>query len=86
MRLLCIKWVASGDDTCEKIADICGRSQNSIFVWLRAFREHGFEGLLEPQKPGSEECLFRGVPAGVVEELRKGVEDGRWTTAEAARR
>ena len=86
VRLLCIKLAASGDYTSEQVADICGKSQSSIFVWLKAFREHGFEGLLERQKPGPEEGLFRGVPADAVEELKKGVESGRWTTAEAARR
>jgi transposase len=86
VRLLCIKLAASGDYTSEQIAEICGKSQSSIFVWLKAFREHGFEGLLERQKPGPEKGLFRGVPADVVKELRKGVESGRWATAEAARR
>jgi transposase len=55
---------ASGDYTSEQVAEICEKSQSSIFVWLKAFREHGFEGLLERQKPGPEEGLFRGVPAG----------------------
>jgi hypothetical protein len=47
VRLLCIKLAASGDYTSEQVADICGKSQSSIFVWLKAFREYGFEGLLE---------------------------------------
>jgi hypothetical protein len=55
-------------------------------VWLNAFRKHGFEELLERQKPGPEEGLFRGVPVDAVEELKKGVESGRWTTAVVARR
>ncbi len=86
VRLLCIKLADSGDYTSEQVAEICGKSQSSIFVWIKAFREQGFEGLLERQKPGPEEGSFRGVPADVVGELRKGVESGRWTTAEAARR
>ena len=86
VRLLCVKLVATGEYTSEQIAKICGKSQSSIFVWIKAFRESGFEGLLGRQKPGPEEGSFRGVPEPVLAELRKGVEDGRWTTAEAARR
>jgi transposase len=85
VRLLCIKLAATGDYTSEQVAEICGKSQSSIFVWLKAFREHGFEGLLERQKPGPAAGLFRGVPSLVVEELKRGVESGRWKTAEAAR-
>jgi transposase len=86
VRLLCIKLAATGEYTSEQIAGICGVSQSVAFVWFKAFREQGFEGLLGRQKPGPQEGSFRGVPASVLEELRKGVESGRWTTAEAARR
>jgi transposase len=86
VRLLCVKLAATGEYTSEQVSKICGKSQSSIFVWFKAFRENGFEGLLGRQKPGPEDGSFRGVPASVVEELRKGVESGRWTTAEAARR
>ncbi len=86
VRLLCVKLAATGEYTSEQIAKICGKSQSSIFVWFKAFRKNGFEGLLGRQKPGPENGSFRGVPASVAEELRKGVESGRWTTAEAARR
>jgi transposase len=86
VRLLCIKLAATGEYTSEQVAEICGKSQSAIFVWFKAFRENGFEGLLERRKPGPDEGSFRGVPASVVEELKKGVESGRWTTAEAARR
>jgi hypothetical protein len=86
VRLLCIKLAATGEYTSEQIAGICGKSQSAFFVWFKAFREQGFEGLFGRQKPGRQEGSFRGVPASVLEELRKGVESGRWTRAEAARR
>ena len=86
VRLLCIKLAATGEYTSEQVAKICGKSQSTIFVWFKAFREHGFEGLLGRQKPGPEEGSFRSVLSSVVEELKEGVECGRWTTAQAARR
>lgn len=85
-RLLSIKLAASGEYTSEQIAGICGKSQSSIFVWFKAFREGGFDGLLGREKPGPEEGAFRGLPASVVEELKEGVQSGRWARAEAARR
>ncbi|NBV35212.1 MAG: IS630 family transposase [Proteobacteria bacterium] len=85
-RLLCVKLAATGEYTSEEIAKICGNSKSSIFVWINAFRKDGFEGLLGREKPGPESGTFRGLPVTVVEELREGVQSGRWATAEAARR
>jgi transposase len=85
VRLLCVKLAATGEYTSEEVAKICANSQSCIFLWFKAFREWGFEGLLGRQKPWPGEGSFRGVPASVVEQLKKGVESGCWTTAEAVR-
>ena len=46
VRLLCVKLAATGGYTREQVAEIFGKSQSWIFVWFKAFRENGFEGLL----------------------------------------
>jgi transposase-like protein len=76
VRLLCVKLAATGEYTSEEVAKICGKSQSSIFVWFKAFRERGFEWPLGRQKPGPGEGLFCGVPASVVEQLRAGALNG----------
>ncbi len=84
-RLLCVKLAAKGENSAEEIAEICGCSRASVFEWVKAFREGSFEKLLARQKPGPASGELRGVPEAVESELRRGVESGRWTTAQAAR-
>jgi transposase len=86
VRLLCIRLAACGEHSAEEIANICGASRASVFEWIKAFREGGFENLLQRGKPGPRGGEFRGLPEKAAEQLRAGVQSGRWTTAEAARR
>ena len=85
VRLLAMRMGASGAHASQDIADICGVSRATFFEWAKSFREGGFDALLERVKPGPKGLELRGVPEAVVNELKAGVESGRWATAEAAR-
>lgn len=85
VRLLCIKLAACGEHSAGEIANICGVARASVFEWIKAFRQGGFESLLQRGKPGPRGEEFRGLPDKAVEQLREGVQSGRWATAEAAR-
>lgn len=84
-KLLCVKLAAEGEHSAEKIADICGCSRASVFEWVRQFRQGGFENLLHREKPGPQRGEMRGLPEAVQEQIKEGVQSGRWTTAEATR-
>ncbi len=84
-RLLCVKLAAEGGQSAEEIAQICGCSRASVFEWIRQFRQGGFESLLARERPGPERGEMRGLPAAVRVALARGLQSGRWTTAEAAR-
>ena len=84
-RLLCVKLAAMGEKSGEEIAEICGCSRASAFAWIKGFRDGGFDRLLSRQKPGPQEGELRGLPAKVAEELQRGVQTGRWATAQAVR-
>ena len=85
VRLLCIRLAASGQYSAGEIADICGRSRAIVFEWIKAFRKGGFDALLKRDKPGPRGGEFRGLSGKAARQLREGVENGRWSTAEAAR-
>lgn len=84
-RLLCVKLAAGGEHKSSEIAELCGVSRATVFEWVGAFRREGFGALLERGKPGPRAGELRGLPEAVVEELRAGVQSGRWASAEAAR-
>ena len=85
IRLLAMKLAAEGESSAEKIAEVCGCSRATIFTWIGAFRKDGFEGLLHREKPGPQTGELRGVSVKVQGELEAGIQEGRWTTAEAVR-
>lgn len=85
VRLLCVKLAASGEHSAGEIAEISGCSRAIVFEWIRVYREEGFEGLLQPIKPGPPAGEMKGVPAEVVRKIQEGVEIGRWSSAEAVR-
>ena len=85
VRLLAMRMGASGAQASQDIADICGVSRATFFEWAKSFREGGFDALLERVKPGPKGLELRGVTEVVFNELKSGVESGRWATAEAAR-
>lgn len=85
VRLLCMKLAASGEHSAAEIAEICGCSRASVFEWIKAFREGGFESLLQREKPGPQAGELRGLAEKVSRQLREGLQSGRWTTAQAAR-
>ena len=85
VRLLAMKLAAEGEYSGEKIAEVCGCSRATVFTWIGAFRKDGFEGLLDREKPGPQAGELRGLSENVRGELEAGVQEGRWTTAEAAR-
>ena len=85
VRLLCMKLAASGEHSAGEIAKICGCSRASVFEWIKAFREGGFKGLLQREKPGPQAGELRGLAEEVSRQLREGVQSGRWTSAQAAR-
>jgi transposase len=84
-RLLCVKLAAGGEHTGQEIADLCGVSRASVFEWVKAFRDGGFERLLERERPGPRGAALRGVSPEATRQLREGVASGRWASAEAAR-
>ncbi|NBR49607.1 hypothetical protein EBU02_12345 [bacterium] len=55
-------------------------SRATFFEWANSFREGGFDALLERVKPGPKGLEVRGVPEAVVNELKAGLESGRWAT------
>ncbi len=67
------------------VIEMCGCSRASVFEWIKAFRDGGFEDLLQREKPGPREGELRGLDEEVGRQLREGVQNGRWTTAQAAR-
>ncbi len=85
VRLLCIKLAACGEHSAGEIAGICGASRASVFEWIKAFRQGGFESLLRRGKPGPQGGEFRGLPQKAARQLREGGQSGPWATAEAAR-
>ena len=85
VRLLCVKLAASGEHSAGEIAQICGCSRASVFEWIKAFREGGFESLLRREKPGPRAGELRGLAEKVGRQLREGVQSGRWASAQAAR-
>jgi transposase len=85
-RLLAVKLVAEGELPSGKIAQLCGISRGRLFVWLAVLRERGLEGLLARDKPGPRAGTCRGVKPAVLAELKKKLEAGEFTTAQAARR
>jgi transposase len=85
VRLLCVKLAAKGEHAASEIAEVCGCSRASVFEWIKSFRQGGFESLLAREKPGPKAGELRGISARVSEQLREGVQKGRWATAEAAR-
>jgi transposase len=84
-RLLCVKLAAQAEHSAEQIAQVCGCSRASVFEWLRQFRQGGFESLLQRDRPGPQRGEMRGLPEAVRRQLQQGVQNGRWSTAEAAR-
>ena len=86
VRLLSIKLAATGEYRASKIAAICGCSRASVFEWIKAFREGGFENLLQREKPGPQRGELRGLAQNIIQQLREGIQNGRWTTAQEARR
>lgn len=85
-RLLAVKLVAEGEMPSGKIAQLCGISRGRLFVWLAVLRKGGLEGLLARDKPGPRTGTCRGVKPAVLEELKKKLVAGEFTTAQAARR
>ena len=85
VRLLCVKLAASGEHSAGEIAQICGCSRASVFEWIKAFREGGFDSLLRREKPGPRAGELRGLAEKVGRQLREGVQSGRWASAQAAR-
>src|SRR5277367_1569957 len=68
-RLLCVKLAARAEHSAEQIAQLCGCSRASVFAWIGQFRNQGFEGLLQRERPGPPRGEMRGLPAAVRRQL-----------------
>ena len=62
VRLLCMKLAASGERSAAEIAEICGCSRASVFEWIKAFREGGFESLCRGKSPVPRQENCAGWP------------------------
>ncbi len=85
MRLLSLKLAMEGKHTGKEIAGICGCSRASLFGWIKEFRTEGINGLIRRGKPGPQKGEMRGISEALCEQIKKGVEEGKWATAEEAR-
>jgi len=82
-RLLCAKLASEGQHQAEEIAELCGCSVKRIFDWLRMIREGGLEALLKRGKPGPKAGdlrLLKDKPQ-VKKQIKKGLGEGRWSSA-----
>lgn len=76
-RLLAIRLGQQGHSTLQEIGDIVGRGRATIGRWVKVYRAGGVSGLLRRRYKGS-----RGrVSESLLEELRKGLHEGRWKSA-----
>lgn len=85
MRLLCLKLAVGGKHSAKEIAAISGCSRASLFEWIKEYRAEGISGLIRRGKPGPQKGEMRGISEALCEQIKKGVQEGRWATAEAAR-
>lgn len=74
--LLCVKLAATGEYTSKEVSKICGKSQSSIFVCFKAFRERGFEGLLGGKSRYLERGHFAAYPLPSWSNSEKGWKAG----------
>ncbi len=83
-RLMAISLGQQGQWTLEEIGEILKRSRVTIIRWVRAYRQGGVKGLVERHYEGERrKPSLRGQE---LEELRKGLEEGKWKSAREIQR
>jgi len=83
-RLLAIGLGQQGQWTLEEIGGILKRSRATIIRWVRAYRQGGIKGLGERHYEGERrKPSLRGQE---LEELKKGLEEGKWKSAREIQR
>ncbi len=83
-RLLAISLGQQGQWTLEQIAQSLTRSRATIIRWVRAYRQGGIKGLVERHYEGERrKPSLRGEE---LEELREGLEEGKWKSAREIQR
>jgi transposase len=81
-RLQTIRMGMSGQYSIAEIAEALGRSRTVIWRWADKYRKSGIVGLLERKAaPGKKGKLGPEV----IEEITKGLQEGRWKRAKETR-
>jgi transposase len=71
---------AAGEHTLEELATQVGRQRSTLQNWLTKFKAGGLGGLLDRDaSPGLTSPLARGK---LQQQLRSGLKQRRWTSAE----
>jgi transposase len=83
-RLQVIRLGLEGELTYEQIASASGRCLDTIRRWFNAFREGGVQRLLERESGRGPDARNR-LTARAAEELKAGLEAGRWRTGPQVR-
>ena len=82
-RLRAVKLGLEGELELEEIATAVGRARSTIQNWFNRYRSEGVAGLLTKGKGNGPEPK---VSPEVAAQLRTKLEEGKWRTAEEARR
>lgn len=61
----------TADQSTQQVADLFGEDRRTVQRWIKAFEQHGFEGLRDGERPGRPKSLDARQLATLGKDLRR---------------